>query len=208
MYLTLKRVCDLVFAICLLLILSPLMILAALAVKLTSRGPVLFRQWRLGLAGKPFVIYKFRSMVVGAEEQGSGVYSFADDVRVTPIGRFLRKTSIDELPQLFNILRGEMSFIGPRPPLTYHPWPLGEYSPEQLRRFTVRPGITGWAQVNGRKGLAWEDRLRFDIEYVERMNPTFDLKIFLMTLRKVFSMHGNYNVSNTVSPGKNKPSGT
>ena len=134
--------------------------IVALLVRCTSKGPAVFRQTRLGKDGKEFQIYKFRSMCVGAEKTGTGVYSGKGDARVTKIGRILRATSIDELPQLVNILKGEMSFIGPRPPLTYHPWPLGEYSDFQRRMFEVRPGITGWAQVNGRKEVEWNHRKR------------------------------------------------
>ena len=149
-----KRAIDSVLSLTALVALSPLLLTTAAAIKLTSPGPVLFKQQRLGLHGKEFTIYKFRSMTVGAEHTGSGVYSGEGDPRVTAVGRFLRKTSIDELPQCMNVLKGDMALVGPRPPLTYHPWPLEQYTEEQLHMFDVRPGITGWAQVNGRKTVA------------------------------------------------------
>ena len=134
---------------------SPILLILAIAIKLDSKGPVVFKQQRIGKKGKVFNIYKFRSMCVGAENTGSGVYSDKNDARVTKIGKLLRASSMDELPQLFNILKGDMSFIGPRPPLTYHPWKIEEYSEEQLHMFDVRPGITGWAQINGRKAVSY-----------------------------------------------------
>jgi len=197
MYPTVKRFLDLLFAVVLSIALSPLLLLTALAIKLESKGPALFRQDRLGLGGKPFTILKFRSMVLGAEKQGTGVYSYRNDARVTRVGHIIRKTSIDELPQLFNIIKGEMSFIGPRPTLTYHPWPIDEYTAGQLRRFTVRPGVTGWAQVNGRKDLPWDIRMQLDVEYVAQLSFPLDFKIFLLTVKKVFAMADNYNITET-----------
>lgn len=174
------------------------MLLAAIAIKLEDpNGPVLFKQDRLGLNGRIFKIYKFRSMVVNAEKKGTGVYSFKDDPRVTKVGRFIRKTSIDELPQLFNIIKGEMSIIGPRPTLTYHPWALDKYTNEQKKRFDVRPGVTGWAQINGRKDVPWKERIKYDIEYVDNLSFTFDIKIFLKTIIKVLTMQDNVNVEET-----------
>lgn len=197
MYSFIKRGCDVVLSLVALIVLSPLMLLTALAIRLESRGPVIFKQERLGLHGTPFRIYKFRSMCVGAEKQGSGVYSFKGDSRVTRVGRIIRATSIDELPQLFNILKGDMSLIGPRPALTYHPWPYEQYTERQRRMFDVRPGVTGWAQVNGRKEVPWPERIELNIEYVERMSFGFDVKILFMTVFKVFTMADNNNVSKT-----------
>lgn len=197
MYSFIKRCCDVVLSLVALIVLSPLMLLTALAIRLESRGPVIFKQERLGRYGIPFEIYKFRSMCVGAEKQGSGVYSFKGDSRVTRVGRIIRATSIDELPQLFNILKGDMSLIGPRPALTYHPWPLEQYTEHQRRMFDVRPGVTGWAQVNGRKEVPWPERIELNIEYVERMSALFDAKILLLTVFKVFTMADNNNVSKT-----------
>ena len=167
-------------------------------VRLDSPGPAIFKQVRLGRGGKPFSMYKFRSMAVNSEHTGSGVYSGRDDPRVTRVGRILRMTSIDELPQLVNILKGDMSFIGPRPPLTYHPWPFEKYTPEQKKRFSVRPGVTGWAQVNGRKTVAWEQRLKYDVEYTEKMSFGFDMKIFWMTIKNVLARKDNLNTEKTV----------
>ena len=182
MYIYLKRVLDIVFSFLALVILSPLFLVTAVAVRLDSRGPVIFRQKRLGLDARAFDIYKFRTMCVGAEHMGSGVYSGADDARVTKVGRILRALSIDELPQLVNILRGEMSFIGPRPPLTYHPWPLETYTKEQLHMFAVRPGMTGWAQVHGRKDVEWHKRIQLNCWYVDHVSFWLDIRIFFLTV--------------------------
>ena len=172
-------------------------------IKLESRGPVFFKQERLGYKGKVFSIYKFRSMIVGAEKQGSGVYSGKNDPRVTKIGRVIRATSMDELPQLFNILKGEMSWIGPRPPLTYHPWPFEEYTDRQKHMFDALPGISGWAQVNGRKEVPWPERIELNNWYVDHMSMLLDLKIAFMTIFKVVANADNANSSATVSV-KNK----
>ena len=142
--------------------------------KLTSRGPVLYVQERIGKASVPFRFIKFRTMVVGAEKQGAGILCLKDDPRVTTLGRILRRYSLDELPQLFNVLRGDMSLIGPRPGLAYQ---VKEYTPFQRRRLTVLPGISGWAQVNGRNAITWDERITRDVEYVERLSFTMDLDL-------------------------------
>lgn len=154
--------------------------------------------------GKVFKIYKFRSMCVGAEKTGTGVYSGKNDARVTKVGRIIRATSIDELPQLLNILKGEMSFIGPRPPLTYHPWEYSEYTDFQKRMFEVRPGITGWAQVNGRKDVEWNRRIELNVWYIDNMSFFLDIKIFFMTIFKVFTNADNENVGETVKKAEKK----
>lgn len=201
MYIKIKRFMDILFSgVLLLLGAIPLLIVAAI-VKLESEGPALFKQERLGMDGKVFRIYKFRSMVVGAEKQGSGVYSGKNDARVTRVGKIIRATSIDELPQLINILKGEMSFIGPRPALTYHPWPLEEYTEEQKKMFAVRPGVTGWAQVNGRKEVEWPRRIEMNVWYVENMSFVLDLKIFFKTIFKVFTNADNVNSTETAKRG-------
>ncbi len=202
MYKRLKRVLDVFAALAALVLLSPLLLVTAVFVRLSSKGPVIFKQERIGKDGKVFEIYKFRSMRVGAEHTGSGVYSGKGDPRVTKVGRFLRATSIDELPQLVNILKGEMSFIGPRPPLTYHPWPYSAYTPEQRRMFAVRPGMTGWAQVNGRKGVEWNHRIELNVWYVEHMSLRLDIKILFLTVLKVFSNADNENTAATVQPAE------
>ena len=178
------------------------MIITAIAIKIDSPGPVLFKQERLGLKGKVFRIYKFRSMCQGAEHTGTGVYSGADDMRVTRVGKIIRATSIDELPQLFNIIKGDMSFIGPRPPLTYHPWPIEEYTEEQLHMFDARPGITGWAQVNGRKGVEWHKRIELNCWYVDNMSLWLDIKILFTTFFKVLKNEDNVNVGATLVTDK------
>lgn len=191
-----KRFIDIILSLLILIILSPVLFICAIAIKLDSKGPVIFKQKRLGLGGKEFNIYKFRSMCVGAEK--GGVYSDNNDKRVTRVGNILRKTSIDELPQAINILKGDMSFIGPRPPLTYHPWPIDEYTDEQRHMFDVRPGITGWAQVNGRKAVEWNRRIELNNWYVDNVSFWLDIKICFMTVFKVFTNADNENVGETV----------
>ncbi len=189
----LKRVIDCAIAAPALLVAAIPMALIAIAVKLDSPGPVIFRQQRLGRDGRIFDMLKFRSMCLNAEHTGSGVYSEKGDKRVTRVGKFLRATSLDELPQLINILRGDMALIGPRPPLTYHPWPLEEYTPEQRRMFEVRPGITGWAQINGRKAVEWHRRIELNVWYVDHVSFLLDIKIFFLTIMKVLRNENNVN---------------
>lgn len=198
-----KRVLDIVVSLIALTIVFVPLLLVALLIKIDSKGPVIFKQQRIGKNGKVFNIYKFRSMCVGAEQTGSGVYSGKGDKRVTKIGRILRATSIDELPQLINILKGDMSFIGPRPPLTYHPWTIDKYSEEQLKMFNVRPGITGWAQVNGRKEVEWNKRIELNVWYVEHVSFWLDIKILFLTVFKVFSNANNENKGATVVDNSN-----
>lgn len=193
-----KRAADIGLALILLLLLLPVLLVTVICIKIDSKGPAIFTQERLGLHGKVFLIYKFRTMCLNAEHTGTGVYSGKNDSRVTRVGKVLRATSIDELPQLINILKGEMSFIGPRPPLTYHPWDISEYTPEQLRMFEVRPGITGWAQVNGRRGVHWPKRIELNVWYVDNVSLLLDLKILLMTVFKVLSNADNENTGATV----------
>lgn len=193
-----KRVLDIIIAVLGLVIGAIPMAIVALLIRLESPGPAIFRQLRIGKDGKVFEFLKFRSMCQGAEHTGSGVYSGKGDARVTRIGRILRATSIDELPQLVNILRGDMSLIGPRPPLTYHPWPLEEYTDRQRRMFEVRPGITGWAQVNGRKDVEWNRRIEMSVWYVDHVSFWLDLKIFFLTIYKVFRNADNENKEETV----------
>ena len=204
MYKVFKRICDVIISLIAIVILSPLMLITAIAVKLESEGPAIFKQDRLGLGGKVFRIFKFRSMCQGAEHTGSGVYSGADDMRVTKVGKIIRATSIDELPQLINILKGDMSFIGPRPPLTYHPWDISEYTKEQLHMFDVRPGITGWAQINGRKDVEWHKRIELNCWYVDNMSLFLDIKILFLTVFKVLKNEDNVNVGATLITEENK----
>lgn len=201
-YLVFKRIIGALLAAIGLVALSPLLLITVIAVKLDSRGPVFFKQMRLGVGGVPFEMYKFRSMCVGAEHTGSGVYSDDSDPRITRVGNILRKTSIDELPQMLNILKGDMAWIGPRPALTYHPWPYDEYTEHQKHMFDVRPGITGWAQVNGRKEVPWPERIELNIWYVEHVSLKLDLKILLKTVYKVLTNADNENVGAT-APARN-----
>lgn len=193
-----KRALDIAVSLAVLIVGAIPMALVILAIRLESPGPAIFKQKRIGRDGKVFDFYKFRSMCVGAEHTGSGVYSDKNDSRVTRVGRFIRATSIDELPQVINILKGDMSLIGPRPPLTYHPWPYGDYTEQQKRMFAVRPGITGWAQVNGRKCVEWNRRIELNVWYVDHVSFLLDMKIFFLTIYKVLRNADNENRGETV----------
>ena len=183
----LKRMFDIAVSLTALVALAPVFALASIWIKLGSRGPVFFRQERAGKDGAPFVIYKFRTMVVDAEK--SGFFTAEGDPRVTRAGRFLRATSLDELPQLLNILKGDMSVVGPRPTLMYQ---VEQYTPHQRRRLSVRPGVTGWAQVNGRNSLSWPERIEFDVWYVEHPSFLLDMRIIWRTLFVWFRGEGVY----------------
>ena len=202
--LVIKRFFDILLSFLGIVVFALPMLVIAIVIKIDSPGPVLFKQKRIGYKGKVFAIYKFRTMCIGAEQMGTGVYSNNDDPRVTKVGNFLRKTSLDEIPQFFNTLMGTMSFIGPRPPLTYHPWPIDQYTEEQLKMFDVRPGITGWAQVNGRKSVEWTQRIQLNVWYVEHVSLGLDLKIALRTVQKVFSNADNENHGETVNTKETK----
>ncbi|HEV8099929.1 MAG TPA: sugar transferase [Gaiellaceae bacterium] len=162
---------------------SPFLAAAAIAIKLDGGGPVLYRQQRVGKDGREFELVKLRTMVVGAEGQGAGWAVDRGDPRITRVGSVLRRVSLDELPQLWNVVRGEMSLIGPRPTLAYQ---VEQYTPRQRRRLDVRPGITGWAQVQGRASLPWEERIELDVWYVEHRSPRLDLKILARTPLALF----------------------
>jgi lipopolysaccharide/colanic/teichoic acid biosynthesis glycosyltransferase len=178
-----NRLLDVAVAGAGLIVTSPLVGLAALAVKLEDGGPVLYRQRRVGRDGVEFELLKLRTMVVGAETMGAGYAVDRGDPRITRVGRLLRRTSVDELPQLWNVVRGEMSVIGPRPTLRYQ---VERYDARQRRRLEVRPGLTGWAQVNGRATLSWAERIELDVWYVENRSTRVDLKILLRTPRALF----------------------
>lgn len=184
-YKYIKRAMDFLVAVILLTVLSPLMLLAATLIAVNRDGPILFKQKRPGKDGKIFTVYKFRTMSTALIDRNGKELS--DFERMTRIGKFLRKTSIDELPQLFNIIKGDMSFIGPRPLLTEY---LGLYSPEQMRRHEVLPGISGWAQVNGRNTLTWEQKFAYDIYYVDHYSFLMDMKIFFKTIENVLRQDG------------------
>jgi lipopolysaccharide/colanic/teichoic acid biosynthesis glycosyltransferase len=178
-----NRAADVALAGTALVLGSPLLGLAALAVKLEDGGPVLYRQTRVGKDGEDFELLKLRTMVVGAEAQGAGFAVNEGDSRITRTGALLRKLSLDELPQLWNVLRGDMSVIGPRPTLRYQ---VERYTPHQRRRLEVKPGITGWAQIHGRATLPWAERIELDVWYVEHRTPLVDLKILLRTPLSLF----------------------
>ena len=200
-YLKIKEILDVILSVFVIIITFPILILIVLAIKVESKGPALFVQERLGQYGKVFRIYKFRTMCINAEK--GGVYEVNNDSRVTKVGKVLRRTSIDEFPQFINVLKGEMSIIGPRPPLTYHPWPLNEYTKVQKKRFRIKPGITGLAQINGRKGISWEQRIKYDVEYVEKMSFGLDVKILFITIIKAITMKDNVNIGKTSHIKKN-----
>jgi lipopolysaccharide/colanic/teichoic acid biosynthesis glycosyltransferase len=178
-----NRAADVVLAGGALVLASPLLGLAALAVKLGDGGPIVYRQTRVGREGADFELLKLRTMVVGAETQGAGYAVDRGDARITGAGRVLRRLSLDELPQLWNVIRGEMSMIGPRPTLRYQ---VERYDERQLRRLDVKPGITGWAQVHGRATLPWAERIELDVWYVEHRSPVLDLKILAKTPLALF----------------------
>jgi len=178
-----NRAADIALAGLGLVVVSPLLGAAALAVKLEDGGPVLFRQTRVGKDGVDFELVKLRTMVEGAERIGAGNAVDRGDARITRVGRILRRTSIDELPQLWNVIRGDMSLIGPRPTLRYQ---VERYTERQRRRLEVRPGLTGWAQIHGRATLPWADRIALDVWYVEHRSPRVDLRILLRTPLALF----------------------
>jgi lipopolysaccharide/colanic/teichoic acid biosynthesis glycosyltransferase len=178
-----NRAADVVIAGTALVVASPLLGIAALVVKLEDRGPVLFKQTRVGQDGTDFELLKLRTMVVGAETMGAGYAVNEADPRITRAGRLLRRLSLDELPQLWNVVRGEMSVIGPRPTLRYQ---VERYTPHQRRRLDVKPGITGWAQIHGRAALPWAERIELDVFYVEHHTPMLDLKILARTPLALF----------------------
>ncbi|WP_097668057.1 sugar transferase [Anaerosalibacter massiliensis] len=191
--LIIKRILDFVISFIAFVVLSPLFLVLAILIRIDSEGSIFFKQERLGKNGKTFLIYKFRTMVDNAENIGTGLFTNEDDPRITKVGRFLRKTSLDELPQLINVLKGEMSIIGPRPPVPYYPYKYNEYSEEQKLRFTVLPGITGYAQINGRNTLSWDERIEYDVEYVKKFSLLLDIKIAFKTIGYVFNKKAIYS---------------
>lgn len=194
MYRNVKRCLDFIIALIMLVCLSPVMLISCILIKLDDGGPVLFKQKRPGKDGKIFMVYKFRTMSVKTKDENGRELS--DFERMTSVGSILRKTSIDELPQLLNILKGEMSFMGPRPLLVEY---LDLYSEEQMRRHNVLPGISGWAQVNGRNAITWEQKFEYDVYYVDNLSFALDMKIFFMTIANVFRQDGiNSNDANTM----------
>jgi lipopolysaccharide/colanic/teichoic acid biosynthesis glycosyltransferase len=186
------RPLDMALAALLLLVAAPLLALAVLAIRLESRGPVVFRQRRVGLDGRPFDLWKLRTMVSGAEALGAGIYVLEGDPRITRTGRLLRRFSLDELPNLVNVLRGEMAIVGPRPTVQEQ---VDRYTDRQRRRLEVKPGITGWAQVNGRTSLSWPERIELDVWYVDHRSLLLDLRILARTARMLLTGRGLYSDS-------------
>jgi len=184
MYPFVKRCIDIVGAGLGMIVLSPFLVIIAIAVWVRMGRPIIFKQMRPGLNGKPFYMYKFRTMTNEKDEQGNPL---SDEQRLTRLGRFLRSTSLDELPELLNVLKGDMSLVGPRPLLMQY---LARYTPEQARRHEVQPGITGWAQINGRNAITWEEKFALDVWYVDNWSLWLDMKILAMTVIKVFKREG------------------
>jgi lipopolysaccharide/colanic/teichoic acid biosynthesis glycosyltransferase len=185
-----SRALDLLVASLALALAAPVLALAAILIKLESRGPVFYRQRRVGRGGAPFELWKLRTMVPGAETMGAGIYVVEGDPRITRTGRLLRRVSLDELPNLVNVLRGEMAIVGPRPTVQEQ---VDRYTERQRRRLEVRPGITGWAQINGRTSLPWPERIELDVWYVEHRSLRLDLRILARTVRMLATGHGLYS---------------
>ncbi|MDM8101193.1 MULTISPECIES: sugar transferase [Oceanobacillus] len=201
MYLSFKRIIDFIISLILLVILSPLFIITAVLIKVDSRGPIIFKQPRIGRKGKTFKVWKFRTMIDNAESMGGGLTTAEKDPRITNIGNLLRKISIDEIPQLVNILKGDMSFIGPRPAPVVH---LKKYNDYDKIRLKVLPGITGWAQVNGRNKLTWPERIEKDVWYVRNISFLLDIKILLKTIKVVLLSEGIYSGRNDSKVNRKK----
>ncbi len=190
-YFFIRRIIDTIIALVALVVLSPVLLIVALAICLESKGGAIFKQKRIGLNGKPYDMYKFRSMVKNAQNMGTGVYSFEGDPRITKVGHFIRRTSIDELPQLWNIVKGDMAFIGPRSPVVGHFPEWDTFNDAYKRRFTVLPGISGLAQCVGRNDFSWDEKVVWDNIYIDKVSKyyiLYDIKMWFMTFARVFSM--------------------
>ena len=198
MYFVIRRIIDSIVSMIALIVLSPVLLIISITIMLDSKGGVIFKQLRVGKNGKPYFMYKFRTLIPNAQNMGTGVYSFKDDPRITKVGRFLRKTSLDELLQLCNVIKGDMALVGPRSPVVGHFPAYDTLSPEYKKRFSVLPGITGLAQVTGRNELTWDEKVKYDNIYVDKVKkygPLYDMKILLLTVKRVFSMK---DVSETI----------
>ncbi|MCF7487630.1 sugar transferase [Vibrio sp. A2-1] len=202
-----KRFFDIFFSLIGLTLVFPILLVIAIAIKIDSSGPIFFFQKRIGINGKVFSIIKFRTMIVNAENMEGGIFNTANDPRVTKTGNFLRNSSLDEIPQFINILRGDMSFVGPRPPVTYE---LGNYEgwdADLKKSFSVKPGVTGLAQVSGRNELNWDEKTKFNLEYIEKYSSyglLFDIKIILLTIVKVLKNEGSHELSDNVEADKKR----
>lgn len=183
-----KRILGLIFSLDGFIILIPIFLIISILIKLTSKGPIFFKQERIGRNGKVFNMYKFRTMIVNAENIGDGIrVRSKNDPRITKIGKILRRTSLDELPQLINVIKGDMSLVGPRPPVTYHPYNgYNNYPENAKKRFIVRPGLTGLSQIKYRNGVSWDKRIEIDVRYTENISFLEDIKIILTTIKIVF----------------------
>lgn len=200
-----KRMLDFAVGTGIISILWPAMLFISATIYIEDPGPVIFKQQRIGKGGKEFTMKKFRTMKQNSEFTGSGVYSKEDDPRVLKTGKILRKFSLDELPQMIHLINGEMSLIGPRPPLTYHPWPIEEYDEEQLHMFDVRPGLTGWAQIHGRKAVEWHKRIEMNVWYSRNVSFKLDSQIFFATFAKLLSAEDNVNQGATLQTEGTQP---
>ena len=185
-----SRLIDILAASVLLVLGAPVLAAAVIAIRLETSGPAFYRQLRVGLRGRPFELWKLRTMVPGAEAMGAGIYVLEGDPRITRVGGFLRRFSIDELPNLFNVLKGDMALVGPRPTIQQQ---VDRYTERQRRRLEVKPGITGWAQVNGRTSLPWPERIELDVWYVDHRSLSLDLRILARTARLLVTGHGLYS---------------
>lgn len=192
--LIIKRIIDFLGSLIGLIIISPILIIIALSIKFTSKGPILFKQERLGRDGKTFKIFKFRTMVVNAENIGDGLTVKSEsDTRITKIGKILRATSLDELPQLLNVMKGQMSLVGPRPPVTYFPYDgYNNYPDWAKKRFTMKPGITGLTQVTVRNSVSWDERIKVDNKYIDSFNVCLDIKLLFKTVSRIFKLENVY----------------
>tara|TARA_B110001469_G_C9647851_1_gene328618 strand:- start:3460 stop:4107 length:648 start_codon:yes stop_codon:yes gene_type:complete len=202
-----KRLFDISFGFIGFILLFPLFFIIAIIIFLDFRGPVFFTQIRVGLNKKPYTIFKFRTMVVNAENMESGIFNLVNDSRITKFGKLLRNTSLDELPQFINIIRGDMSFVGPRPPVSYELGDLNKLSPEFENRFTIKPGVTGLAQVSGRNELSWDEKVFFDNEYIKLFNKwgvLIDIKLIFLTILKVVSNDGSYEIAENVEKDRQR----
>ena len=189
-----KRLLDVLFSSILIVFISPLLLMIAILIKLTSKGSIFFKQERLGQHGQPFEIIKFRTMIMNAQFIGDGIsIKSENDERITQVGHFLRRTSLDELPQLFNVFKGEMSLIGPRPPLTNYPYDgLKDYPAWTLKRFNIRPGITGLAQIKKRNSISWNKRIEYDLYYIDQYSLQLDINIFFETIMLIIKPKNIY----------------